>query len=90
MNVKQIVEYMNLFKPKHMYIDTNSIYDEDWDYGIRLYWDRRHGAKNILGFKTRMCKDSVNRFKWLDDIFILTETREINSFLVELTYSIQK
>lgn len=90
MNVKQIIEYMNLFKPRHMHIDSDSIYDEDWDYAIRLYWDRRHGARNILGFRTRMCKDSVNRFKWLDDIFTLIGTREINSFLVELTYSIKE
>lgn len=89
MNVKQIIEYINLLKPKHMHINNRSIYDEDWDYTIPLYWNRSHGVSNILGFRVRINKPCVGRFKWLNDIFTLVDTREVNLYLVELTYTVK-
>ena len=90
MTTKQILEYINLLKPRHMTVTRDCIYDEDIDYPIRLYWNRSHGVNNILSFRTCICKDCLDRFNWLNDIFILTSTREINSFLVELTYAIKE
>lgn len=89
MNTKQIIEYINLLKPNHMQINAHYIYDEDWDYAIRLHWNRSHGVNNILGFRTRINKPCINRFKWLNDIFNLIDTREVNLYLVELTYTVK-
>ena len=89
MNAKQIVEYIKLLKPKHMHIKNRSIYDEDWDYAICLYWNRSHNTRKILGFKTRIHKQCIRRFKWLNDIFNLVDTKEVTLTLVELTYTVK-